>query len=182
MTDHRDELMQQAFIEGVLDVVKRSEKNHLNSRNSFSIKPMSDLLGQQQKFNRLLPQTKLLSKIQAQLSTLLSGEIAKHCRAESLHNGCLILSVPSSAWATPLRYQTSDILALLRQQSEFASIASIKVQIKLPERQESTQKQTKPALAPLSKSAAMTIQTTAESISDPKLRAALLKLAKHTHE
>jgi hypothetical protein len=71
-----------------------------------------------------------LKKIQCLLQEILPPELAQYTHVVSFVNHCLLLEVSNSSTATLLRYYTPTLLGELRKHHEFASIASIKQQVK----------------------------------------------------
>lgn len=116
-----------------------------------------------------------LTQLQLLLESQLQPAAREHCHLASWREGCLLLIVTDGHWATRLRYQQRRLQRQLQQLDEFAGLQRIlfKVQpasgqVRAPER-----------CITLSHCAAESIQTTADGISDPNLRAALERLASH---
>ena len=74
-----------------------------------------------------------------------------------------------------LRYQQKRLLKQLQALEEFATLTKILFKVQPP----TAERRAAGRTISLSDSAAENIQATADSISDPKLRAALERLAKH---
>jgi len=87
----------------------------------------------------------------------------------------LLLIVTDGHWATRLRYQQKRLLRQLQAFEEFAGLVRIQFKVQPP----TVQVGAKGHTLDLSQDAAATIQSTAEGISDPNLRAALERLAAH---
>lgn len=129
-------------------------------------KPLKALFGQAQR----------LSNLQRLVESQLQPAARGHCHVASWNNGCLLLIVTDGHWATRLRYQQRRLQRQLQALEEFATLTKIlfKVQPRVgPNRGTGRTLQ-------LSNSAAQSIQETAEGIRDPRLRAALERLASHT--
>jgi hypothetical protein len=93
----------------------------------------------------------------------------------SWREGCLLLIVTDGHWATRLRYQQRRLQRQLQQLDEFSGLQRILFKV-----QPATgQVRTPDRSIALSSCAAESIQTTADGISDPNLRAALERLASH---
>jgi len=97
----------------------------------------------------------------------------EHCRVASWREGCLLLIVTDGHWATRLRYQQRRLQRQLEALEEFAGLARIQFKVQPPPPPRHTPARTQP----LSSSAADSIQAAADGIRDPKLRAALERLA-----
>jgi len=83
--------------------------------------------------------------------------------------------VTDGHWATRLRYQQKRLQRQLQLFEEFANLTRIKFSVRPP----IVQHRVVGHSMDLSSSAAETIQSTADGISDPGLRAALERLAAH---
>jgi hypothetical protein len=93
----------------------------------------------------------------------------------SWREGTLLLIVTDSHWATRLRYQQRRLQRQLLCMEEFSGLSRIQFKVQPPETPRH-----KPGPPPaLSALAADNIQETARGIKDPKLRAALERLASH---
>ncbi len=93
----------------------------------------------------------------------------------NLNDTDLLIEVDSAVWATQLRYRTADLLYGLRNFREWEYIQSIQFKVR-PQANPIEPKSPEPqALSAASKS---NIRSLAESIENPKLKAALLKLGK----
>ncbi|EXF44814.1 hypothetical protein BAY1663_02795 [Pseudomonas sp. BAY1663] len=116
-----------------------------------------------------------LDRLQQLLESQLQPAAREHCRVATWREGSLLLIVTDGHWATRLRYQQRRLLRQLQAFEEFAGLAriQIKVQPAPPPRH------MPPRTQPLSSNAADSIQAAAQGIRDPKLRAALERLASH---
>jgi hypothetical protein len=97
------------------------------------------------------------------------------CRVANIKNGdTLLLQTDSPVWATRLRYQTPKLLETLRNTPEWGSIQHIRIQVRPaahPPRSRPSRR------INLSHQNATLLRTTAESLTDPRLKSALLRLA-----
>lgn len=128
-------------------------------------KPLKALFGQAQR----------LTHLQRLVESQLQPAARAHCHVASWNNGCLLLIVTDGHWATRLRYQQKRLLRQLQALEEFANLTKIlfKVQPRTAQNREAART---PQLSSL---AAEYLQSTAEGIRDPRLRAALERLASH---
>jgi hypothetical protein len=126
-------------------------------------KPLKALFGEAQR----------LSHLQRLVEDQLQPAAREHCRVASWRDGCLLLIVTDGHWATRLRYQQRRLLRQLQTCETFAGLTKILFKVQ-------------PAYTPnaaagptlqLSPAAARSIEETAAAIDDPKLRAALERLA-----
>lgn len=134
------------------------------------------LLREAKPLKALFSAAQRLDHLQQLLESQLQPAAREHCRLASWREGCLLLIVTDGHWATRLRYQERRLQRQLQLMDEFVGLQRILFKVQPP------QTQHQPAKQPmeLSADAAESIQTTAEGISDPKLRAALERLASHT--
>jgi hypothetical protein len=127
----------------------------------------------------LTQQALRLEKLQILLQEILPPELKQQVRAISFANSCLLLEISNSSTATLLRYYTPTLLGQIRQHAEFASIASIKQQIKpLEAPSQKSFKKIKPRAA-YSKNASLLLAQVADKIQYEPLKQALLKLSEH---
>ena len=103
------------------------------------------------------------------LADCLPGGLAAHCRLADLDDGRLVVAADSSAWATRLRYHTAE----LRQKLGVETCRVIVMPVSAPVARG------RPPLAPISERAAGVLESTAQSVADPALAAALRRLARN---
>jgi hypothetical protein len=133
------------------------------------------LLCENKPLRALIDQTGRLEHLQRLLEDQLQPAAREHCKVATYREGTLLLIIGDGHWATRMRYQQKRLLRQLQTQEAFTGLLRIlfKVQPSAP---------AAAGLAPpdrLSKNAAETIRSAATSIEDPKLRAALERLARH---
>ena len=116
-----------------------------------------------------------LAHLQRLLESQLQPAAREHCHVASWREGTLLLIVTNGHWATRLRYQQKRLQRQLVAFKEFANLTRLHLKV-----QPATIHHTASgASRDLSTVAAETISQTAEGISDPKLKAALERLAAH---
>ncbi len=140
--------------------------------------PPSALLRQVRPLRLLLNQAERLEHLQRLLESQLQPAAREHCHVASWRDGTLLLVVTDGHWATRLRYQQKRLLATLQAMEAFGNLRRILYKVQPP---------LVPAkrgghAAELSNSAAESLRDTAEGITDPKLRAALERLAAHAQD
>lgn len=116
-----------------------------------------------------------LARLQRLLESQLQPAAREHCHVASWREGSLLLIVTDGHWATRLRYQHKRLLRQLAEFPEFANITRIHFKVQPPQVAQGAKGHT----LDLSTNAAEGIQSVAEGISDPNLRAALERLAAH---
>jgi hypothetical protein len=129
------------------------------------VKPLKTLFNQAQRIERL----------QQLVASQLQPAAREHCLVASWREGCLLLIITDGHWATRLRYQQKRLLKQLQALEEFATLTKILFKVQPP----TVEMRVPSRTISLSSSAAENIQATAEGITDPNLRAALERLAKH---
>ncbi len=119
-----------------------------------------------------------LGHLQRLLESQLQPAAREHCHVASWREGSLLLIVTDGHWATRLRYQQKRLQRQLTAFDEFASLTRIVFKVQPPTPAQGAKGHT----MDLSTVAAESIQATADGISDPKLRAALERLAAHAKD
>ncbi|MEH6484983.1 MULTISPECIES: DUF721 domain-containing protein [Pseudomonas] len=138
-------------------------------------KATSALLREVKPLKALFHQAQKLDQLQQLVESQLQPAAREHCHIASWRDGCLLLIVTDGHWATRLRYQQRRLLKQLQALEAFATLTKIHFKVQPP----TAERRVPGRTFCLSASAAENIQQTADSISDPKLRAALERLAKH---
>lgn len=138
-------------------------------------KATAALLREARSLHSLLDEAQRLSRLQQLLDELLEPIAREHCRIAVWKEGKLLLIVSDGHWATRLRYQEKRLLRQLQSQAEFSGLQRITIKVRPPAAPAQAAGH-QPSLSP---NAARAIQDSAEAISDPKLRAALERLASH---
>jgi hypothetical protein len=115
-----------------------------------------------------------LLRLEDDIGALLAPSIRPHCRAAGYRDGQLILMTDSPAWATRLRYQVPALLAGLRRRAPALGLREILV--KVSPFTQPVEAATAPGPAMSAGSAAL-LQDVANGIGDPRIRAAMLRLA-----
>lgn len=131
------------------------------------------LLKEEKPLRALFDQAQRIDHLQRVLEGQLQPAAREHCRVASWRDGCLLLIISDGHWATRLRYQQRRLQRQLQALEEFANLTKIIFKV-----QPSRSAGHNPSQgAALSAYAAESLQSTAEGISDPRLRAALERLA-----
>ena len=141
----------------------------------MSISNLSSLLRRHPELDRLYSQVRVLQQLQQLLDNHLPQPLAGHCRVAALDQEVLTLHTDSPAWAAKLRFQTADVLKIVRDNGTFGSINTIRVKARPPESKP-------PAPVPgaqMSPNTARLLRDIAASIEDPELRASLLRLSEN---
>jgi hypothetical protein len=133
------------------------------------------LLREARPLQALFDEAQRLSRLQQVLEAQLEPAAREHCQVAAWREGQLLLIASDGQWATRLRYQERRLLRQLGVMAEFAGLQRIRIKVR-PRETAPPGNQHQPSL---STDAARTIQASAEETSDPRLRAALERLASH---
>jgi hypothetical protein len=133
------------------------------------------LLREAKPLRALLGAALRLDQLQHLLEAQLQPAAREHCQVASWREGCLLLIVTDGHWATRLRYQQKRLQRQLQTYDEFAGLTRILFKVQPPASVPAPRRNS----MVLSAAAAEGIQSTADNVSDPKLRAALERLASH---
>jgi len=112
----------------------------------------------------------------AQLRALLPQELASECRVGNVRDQILTVHINSAAWATRFRFVAPDVLGALRQLSDFADIAEIRVKV-VAVAAPSTR--AIPSDVELKPAARLPLIELASRVDCEELRGAILRLAAH---
>ena len=133
------------------------------------------LLREARPLQALFSQAQRLAQLQRLVESQLQPAAREHCHVASWREGTLLLIVTDGHWATRLRYQQKRLLRQLQMMEAFSSLTRINFRV-----------QPVAGVAPaaghpmdISTRSAQNIHATAEGITDPKLKAALERLARH---
>ncbi|MDX5372243.1 MAG: DUF721 domain-containing protein [Pseudomonadaceae bacterium] len=138
-------------------------------------KTPSALLREHKPLQALLGAAQRLGRLQALVETQLEPAAREHCQVASWHDGCLLLLTDNGHWATRLHYQQRRLQRALQALPEFAGLQKIQVKVRPPNTQVAYQARK----VELSETAADSLNNAAEGIADPRLRAALERLARN---
>lgn len=75
------------------------------------------------------PSSGTTSALFARWDQVVGEDIAAHARPVSLHDGTLVLAVDHPAWATQLRYMTSDLLTRISEATGRAEVTNIHIRV-----------------------------------------------------
>lgn len=133
------------------------------------------LLREAKPLKALFGETRRLDHLQKMVESQLQPAARGFCRVASWREGTLLLIVTDGHWATRLRYQQRRLQRQLQAMDAFRELERILFKVQPPETPRH-----KPGPPPeLSARAADNIQETARGITDPRLKAALERLASH---
>lgn len=110
------------------------------------------------------------------LRDLLPEPLASHCWVAGHQGKHLHLISDGGAWATRLRYQQHEIFKRLNTEFDL-ELKALRIKIVSPNDRSALPRRRS---SELSENAAQTLKRAAQGIDDPGLKAALLRLARHT--
>ncbi|MFV1972366.1 MAG: DUF721 domain-containing protein [Thiohalobacterales bacterium] len=127
---------------------------------------------------RLLSRARALRKLDAELHELIPPPLNDHCHTLSVRDGTLVLAADSPVWAARLRFQSSQLVKQLSS-AQTVNLRTVRVCVRPPESRRTARASRKQS--PVSRKHSHTLKQAAREVTDPGLRAALLKLAsRHT--
>lgn len=131
-------------------------------------------------WSTLLQTVALLSQINQYFKDCFPGQqtLANHCYVIKKTNGNLTLLVDNAHWVIQLRFQLPDLIKKLRTFPELHDLQTIDLKVRpRPAPLSSAPPPTRPPVQLSAQNAAL-LRDTAKTISDPKLKAILDKIAK----
>ena len=142
-----------------------------------SNKPLriNKLLGKSE-LARLLDRARALKKLDAELHDLIPPPLRDHCRILSIRDDTLVLAADSPVWAARLRFQAAQLVKQLTHRRT-VNLRTVRVRVRPPESRHKAPPARKHI--PVSRKSFHTLRQAAREITDPRLRAALLRLAGH---
>lgn len=144
----------------------------IKNRKSIDFLTESHTLGLQAILERVA-QIKALDEV---IKTLLDEKLRHHCTVINYRGHRVIIAVDNAAFGTLLRFQLPELLSTLRQNPAFASVAGLDYYVR------PTVPLASPALTEIreiSTKTAQNIDAAAAHITDPVLKAALLKFKQY---
>ncbi|WP_253443726.1 DUF721 domain-containing protein [Halomonas sp. Y3] len=141
----------------------------------FRAQPMTRLLDGRGELGSLMRTARLIERAQQHLRDQLPGEVAEHLFVGGFRDGRLTLITDRAIWLTRLRYEQPRLLELLHQLPGFEAVTGFTLKVR----------PVRPVKAPLRQvrhlpaQAADELTSCAEDTRDPRLKAALQRLAAH---
>jgi hypothetical protein len=125
---------------------------------------------------QLLARARQQASLDAGLKTLLEAPVGDHCQVLALRNQVLVVAADSPVWAVRLRFLLPRLVKQLSRQFS-VPISTVKVRVNPIQQTPAPKKRPIPGrCGPAGRQAAL---LAAQSVSDPDLKSALLKLANH---
>lgn len=127
------------------------------------------------KYAYLVGRARTLMELGVLLHELLPAPLNEHCQVLAIKDETLILASHSPVWAARLRFHAPVLLKQLSNQ-QTVKLSTVRVRVKPPEKTSPTAPRRQAGLFP-GKTGAAALRQAAQSISDPGLKTALLRLA-----
>jgi len=131
------------------------------------------LLGGSQ-YSRLVSQARALLGLDGLIQELLPDALKTHCRVLSVRDETLVLAADSPVWAARLKFHSSQLVKQLNRQ-QTVKLRTVRIRVRPPEKQLVTERRN--TLLKLGINSATALRQAADSVSDPDLKSALLRLA-----
>jgi hypothetical protein len=131
------------------------------------------LLGGSQ-YSRLVSQARALLGLDGLVQELLPDALKTHCRVLSVRDETLVLAADSPVWAARLKFHSSQLVKQLNRQ-QTVKLRTVRIRVRPPEKQLVTERRNTPLK--LGINSATALRQAADSVSDPDLKSALLRLA-----
>jgi hypothetical protein len=131
------------------------------------------LLGGSQ-YSRLVSQARALLGLDGLIQELLPDALKTHCRVLSVRDETLVLAADSPVWAARLKFHSSQLVKQLNRQ-QTVKLRTVRIRVRPPEKQLVTERRNTPLK--LGINSATALRQAADSVSDPDLKSALLRLA-----
>jgi len=128
--------------------------------------------------NPVISEAKRLTEIKIIISQSLDQQLADHFEVAKARDGQLLLLVDSPVWATRIRYMQNEIINRLKNYGITKNIHNLSIKVRPIE---FSRQQNKGNTSPLSisKKSAKRMLDDINSIADPELKLALLRITKH---
>jgi len=125
----------------------------------------------------LLANARHVMKFDFLLKLYLDEPLKSNCQVSIFHGHKLVIFVEAPVWATQCRYQIPSLLKQLQQHPEMVKLKFIEIKI---QSKPLTPKKKPRKATPISAANSDMLKSTADSVDDECLKAALLKLSRHT--
>jgi len=134
---------------------------------------INNLLGRSQ-YSRLVSQTRILTALETLLQQLLPEPLKAHCHLLAIRDETLVLAADSPVWAARLRFHAPQLVKQLKR-SQTVKLRTVRIRVRPPERKVPTERRKATIHRSIKSTAAL--QQVAQTVSDPGLKTALLRLA-----
>lgn len=139
------------------------------------------ILHKQNVLRSMVQQAQFFAHLEKIVHAQLPDAAVAHCRLANYNEGRLVLVIDNAMWATRLRYQQNQLLERLAQHAEFTGLQRIQLKVR-PGDAFNSQQGEKSSELTLSGEAGDALLECAAGIRDPRLRAALERLASRSRQ
>jgi hypothetical protein len=147
-----------------------------------SKKADSYLAGNNQSLQTIMLKVAQIKQLQQRFLKYIEPNLKAYCQVANCSGTKLVVVVANGSVATQLRFASPDVLRRFKQDAVFKYITQLEIKVR-PQGQDRVRSATKPTRTlGLSTESAAIVAEVADTITDPKLRAALLKIASYTHK
>jgi hypothetical protein len=130
------------------------------------------LVGSQ--YSRLISQARSLMGLEALLQELLPESLRAHCHLLAIREETLVLAADSPVWAARLRFHAPQLVKQLSL-NQTVKLRTVRIRVRPPER--IVPAPCRKRMPERSKNSTTALQQLAQTVSDPGLKTALLRLA-----
>ena len=124
----------------------------------------------------LLARARKLQELDAQVHAMLPVALQPHCHVLSLHDRILVLAADSPVWAARLRFHAPKLVKQLSRQ-QVVAVRTVRIRVRPPDKtMTSNSKSVRDQHQGHLRAAAL--KQAAQTISDPRLKSALLRLSR----
>jgi hypothetical protein len=146
------------------------------------MKTLNRTISSGKSLNSLREKLKSQEDLLERIRTLLTPPLHDHCVWSVLNKGELILFTDSPAWASRLRYLSSNLQQQLRREGLSIRRVLVKVSLSNKEYLQKSGARNLRRANPISQSNAQLLRSIAQTVDDPSLKASLERLSKHAKE
>lgn len=127
----------------------------------------------------VISKVKRLSEIQSLIAKYIDPTLMKYCQVANMLDQRLTLIVANGTIATQIRFLSNELLKKFKQDPQLHTIQHIDCKVRPTQSATARMELQKPKFAPLlSNDSAAIVNEIAESITDPKLRQIMQRIAK----
>jgi len=124
---------------------------------------------------RITQRCQVLKQIDTILHQTIPHPLSEHCHIANLRHTTLIMHADSALWASQLRYLLPNLMEQWRNERHLPEIQKVDIKVRFTH-QPARHYTHHPSLSEKSESL---LRDTAEQVTHPELKSALLKLAQH---
>lgn len=150
----------------------------------FIFRKADTYLGNQTKdLGSLLSKIQLLETLNQKIKSMMDPALAPYCQVANLSGSKLIFTAANGSVATQLRFQTADLLRKFNRDPALKNIHFIECKVRPAPSTRSARLSAEDVrnMSPLTPETAEIIREISDSLSDPTLKAVMLRIAERTN-